>query len=630
MPAAPSPRPLTRSPATETFVLIDGWDKRPARLYLTPVERVIARRADEVLAALARIETLAARGAHLAGYIAYEAGLTLEPRLGALAAPRVGADGPLVWFASFAEQAELSAAELVRWLAAGTGPGPHGLGPLVPMVSPGGHAGAMAALQARIAAGDIYQANLTLPLAGPWRGDPLALYAALRGGNAAGHGALVHDGAHWLLSMSPESFVAIAGGAVTTRPMKGTAPRGRDAAQDAALVAALAGSAKDRAENLMIVDLLRNDLARVAVPGSVRVADAFAIETYPSVHQMTSTVHATLGTCGAVDVIRALFPSGSVTGAPKIRAMELIDAAEPNPRGAYCGAIGWTGPGRHGQDDAGEAAFNVAIRTLRLSGDGSRTETGGRAVLGVGSAITAGSSPLSEWRECLVKGGFVNQPAAALTPDGPREAVGVADFDLIETMAFSPEDGVALLDRHLARLSASARALGFSYDRHGLRNAIHALCFAEEAPARLRLVLARSGAYSLEVSALPAPRGAPLACVVLPLPVDPGDWRLRHKSSDRWFYEAGLAAARHAGADEALFLRDDGLLTEGCFTSLFVERDGHLLTPPERLGLLPGVLRASLLAQGRAVEAELSLADLAAGFLIGNALRGLMPARLPE
>jgi para-aminobenzoate synthetase/4-amino-4-deoxychorismate lyase len=249
----------------------------------------------------------------------------------------------------------------------------------------------------------------------------------------------------------------------------------------------------------------------------------------------------------------------------------------------------------------------VAIRTLRLS-------PGGKAVLAVGSAIVADSVVLAEWRECLVKGGFVREYAAS--------------FDLLETMAFTPDGGIPLLELHLERIKASAAELGFLFDRHAVRNAIQALCFDAEEPAKLRLVASRRGAYSLELAKMPAPLPGAAPCAVLRLPVDEGDWRLRHKHSDRGFYEAGLKAAQAAGAAEALFVRDDGLVTEGSFTNVFVERGGTLLTPPARLGLLPGVLRRSLIEAGRAEEAELTLDDLARDFFIGNALRGLMPARL--
>lgn len=592
---------------SDPFILLDDarpHGASPARLYEAPREVVVARRVDEVLPALERIAALQAEGAELAGYFAYEAGLALEERLAGLAANRSGAAGPLVWFGAFDGYTEIAAEDVPGWLAAHA-EGTAQVGPLDPALSPGGYAKAFAELQERIAAGDIYQANLTFPLTGSFRGDPLALYAAARPAAGAGYGGVLFDGTHWLLSFSPELFFAERDGAAMAKPMKGTRPRGRTPQEDAALRDELAGSVKDRAENLMIVDLIRNDLSRVAEAGSVKVDAPFAVETYPTLHTMVTTVRAKLQDGkGAVDMLRALFPCGSITGAPKIRAMELIDAVERDARGPYCGAIGRIDPG-------GEAAFNVAIRTLRLTpGENQR----GRAVLGVGGAIVADSEVMAEWRECLVKGGFV------------RLSAGGAD--LIETMRFTPEEGVPLLELHLERIKASAAELGFAFDRHAVRNAIQALCFEADAPARLRLMASRGGAYSLELGALPAPLAEPVACAALPIPVDPGDWRLRHKSSDRDFYELGLKAAQAAGAQEALFLRDDGLLTEGCWTSLFVERDEMLLTPPAALGLLPGVLRRSLIEAGRAVEAELTLDDLKDGFLIGNALRGLMQARL--
>ena len=592
----------------EPFILLD--DARPdgasaARLYTDPVEMVVARRVAELEPALARLEQLRGEGRHLAGYLAYEAGLALEPRLAALAPARSGAAGPLLWFGAFATCRTLAADQVPAWLAEQGGPGAASVGPLEPQLSPGGYDAAFGALQEAIGAGDIYQANLTFPLAGTYRGDPLALYAAVRPAAGAGYGGIVFDGSHWLLSFSPELFVALKDGAARVKPMKGTRPRGRDADEDARLAQELAQSEKDRAENLMIVDLMRNDLSRVAEAGSVKVDQPFAVESYPTVHQMVTTVTARLlPGKGAAEVIRALFPCGSITGAPKIRAMELIQATERDARGPYCGAIGRIDP-------TGDAAFNVAIRTLRLTPE----ENGrGRAVLGVGSAIVADSESLPEWRECLVKGGFVR--------------LGATGADLIETMRFSPEDGVPLLELHLERIKASAAELGFSFDRHAVRNAIQALCFEADAPAKLRLSVARSGAYVLELGELPTPLVEPAVCAVLRQPVDPGDWRLRHKSTDRGFYDLGLVVAREAGADEALLLRGDGLLTEGCFTNLFVERDGVLLTPPAQLGLLPGVLRRSLIEAGRAVEADLTLADLEGGFLIGNALRGLIKARL--
>lgn len=611
------------SPLADTpFVLLDDARPKgavPARLYRAPREIVVARHADAVPGALDRLEQLRAAGLHLAGTLAYEAGLVLEDRLAPLGPARTGAGGPLLWFGAFDGFEPIEPADMPDWLAAVAG-SDGALGPLDPTLPVGAYLEGFARLHAAIAAGDIYQANYTFPLHGAWRGDPLALYARLRPAAAAGFGGVVFDGSHWLLSLSPELFVNLSAGTITVKPMKGTRPRHADPAADAAAAAGLARSPKDRAESLMIVDLMRNDLSRVAVAGSVRVEDPFTVESYPTVHQMVTTVEARLQPgAGIVDVVRALFPCGSITGAPKIRAMELIAATEPDARGPYCGAIGRIDPPgpRSGANGGGEAAFNVAIRTLRLAPDRNgpaAASSGGRAVLGVGSAIVADSDGMTEWRECLVKGGFVRASAGG--------------FDLIETMAFTPESGIALLELHLERARDSAATLGFSFDRHAIRNAIQALCFEQESPARVRLLCSRSGAYALEIGTPPAAAPAPLRCAVLTLPVDAGDWRLCHKTTDRAFYEAARRAARAAGADEALLLHPDGVLTEGSFTSLFVERDGVLLTPPASRGLLPGVLRRSLLDSGRAREADLTLDDLAGGFLLGNALRGLLPAQL--
>lgn len=593
----------------EPFILLDDartTGARDAQAFEHPRAVFVARRPEEVEAALrAADHARRASGATLAGYIAYEAGLALEPRLVPLADARSGANGPLVWLGLFDHAETIPSAQVPTWLAARGAPGDVSIGPLEPQISLGDYDRAFARLQDAIRAGDIYQANLTFPLAGPYRGDPLALYAAIRPAAAAGYGGVLHDGSHWLLSFSPELFFTLHEGAARVKPMKGTRPRGRDGAEDRALREELAASPKDRAENLMIVDLMRNDLGRVAQAGSVGVEAPFAIESFPTVHQMVSTIRAKLRPeCGAMDLIRAIFPCGSITGTPKIRAMELIDQVERLARGPYCGAMGRI-------DGAGDAAFNVAIRTLRLTPGEGR---GGRAVLGVGSAIVADSRMIAEWRECVLKGGFVRESAAG--------------FDLIETMAFDPEKGIALLELHLERMKASAAELGFAFDRHAARNQIQALCFEITERSRIRLLLGRSGAIALEVSPAPALLEDGAACVILPLPVEDGDWRLRHKTSDRGFYEAALAVAHGAGAQEALLLRDDGLLTEGSFSSIFVERDGKLLTPPARLGLLPGVLRRSLIEDGRAEEAELRIEDLEGGFLLGNALRGLMKARL--
>ena len=590
------------------FVLLD--DARvegaaDAQLFEAPRAVFVASTPDEVAPTLQAADAAQQdQGGTLAGYIAYEAGLALEPRLAASAAARSGAAGPLVWLGLFDAPQIIRAEDVSGWIET-RATGPVSLGPLEPQLSTGGYEQAFAALQEAIRAGDIYQANLTFPLTGSFRGEPLALYAALRDHARAGYGGIIFDGQHWLLSLSPELFVSLKDKEAKAKPMKGTRPRGADGTADMALAEELLGSVKDKAENLMIVDLMRNDLSRVAEPGSVRVEAPFAIESYPTVHQMVTTIRARLAPQrSAMDLVRALFPCGSITGAPKIRAMELIGGVERDARGPYCGAIGRI-------DANGDAAFNVAIRTLRLT---EIENAQGTAVLGVGSAIVADSEALPEWRESLLKADFARGAAPG--------------FDLIETMRFDPEEGVPLLELHLERIKASAAALGFAFDRHAVRNRIQALCFELDFAARLRLLASHRGEIALEAAPLPGRVGEPAPCIALPLPVDTGDWRLRHKTTDRGFYDEARAAAHADGASEALFARDDGQVTEGSFTNVFVERDGVLLTPPASVGLLPGVLRRSLLEQGRAREAALSLGDLEGGFLIGNALRGLMRARL--
>jgi para-aminobenzoate synthetase/4-amino-4-deoxychorismate lyase len=450
---------------------------------------------------------------------------------------------------------------------------------------------AAARVREHILAGDVYQANLTFQAEVRTAGHPLALYAALRERAAARWGGVVFTGEHWILSLSPELFFTLEAGRATTRPMKGTAPAGSDPE-------ALRSDPKQRAENLMIVDLLRNDLSRVSRPGTVKVPELFAVETFPTVLQMTSTVVSQVEEgVGPVELLEALFPCGSVTGAPKIRAMEVIDAVEQRPRGVYTGAVGRVAPG-------GEAAFNVAIRTLTLK----RGES--VASMGLGSGIVADSVAGDEWRECLAKGEFVETGRS---------------FDLIETMRFDAAEGLVQLQRHLARMKRSADALGFAFDRHDARNELQAATFALRAGRLVRLMLSRTGAIAIEVRPLPERPEEPVDVALAPLPVEAEDFRLRHKTSDRAFYDE---ARRAAGAFEVVFVDPNGLVTEGSFTNVFVENGGRLLTPPLGRGLLPGILRETLLEDERAEERDLREEDLAGGFLIGNAVRGLMPARL--
>lgn len=564
-----------------------------AQLYRDPVRVVVAHEISEVSDALAAMRSGIADGLHAAGFVAYDA----APAFGLVGSG--DADGPLVWLGMFEGYETLPD----DWATALPDPAGAWTGAPVPTIERDAYEARFVQVRALIAAGDIYQANLTIPATVPIVGDPLAVYARLRRQAGAGYGAIVDTGDRLHLSLSPELFFAVDGSGLTCRPMKGTALRGDTPDEDRRLAHELARDTKQRAENLMIVDLMRNDLARVATAGSVAVPSLFAVETYPTVHQMTSTVTATLAPGhDAVDVLAALFPCGSITGAPKRRATEVIAQVERRQRGLYCGAIGRfdarTGEG------GGDAMFNVAIRTLTVERDGSAT-------MGLGSGIVSDSRADDEWRECLAKGAFV--------------ATGQRKFDLFETMRFDPDDGLALLDRHLARMTASAALFGFTFDRHHARNELQAATFRLRRAARVRLLLARSGAVAIEVAPLPLPATEPLSVAVVPLPVAPSDFRLRHKTSDRGFYDR---ARNEAGADEVVFEDPCGFLTEGSFTSLFVASGDRLLTPPLVRGLLPGVLRAKLISTGRAIERDLTCDDLINGFFVGNALRGLMPARL--
>ena len=576
-------------PVRPPFVLLD--DARPdggARLYVDPVEIVVAHRPEDVAPALDRLRSAAAHGLDAAGWLAYEAGAALEP-----AAPARDTEAPLLWFGLFRGHRRLRADDVPGLL-----PDPKGAwaGRPRPRLDRAAYDEAFTRARAYIEAGDIYQANLTFRAEVPIAGHPAALYALLRARSVAGHGALVATGEDWLLSLSPELFFTLEDGILTARPMKGTAARAPDPLIDTARARALAADPKQRAENLMIVDLMRNDLGRVAEPGSVAVPQLFQVETYPTVHQMTSTITARLAEgLGPVDALAALFPCGSVTGAPKIRAMQVIAEVEPDARGVYTGSIGRI-------DADGSAAFNVAIRTLSLG------ETG-PATLGLGSGVVADSSAGSEWDECLAKGAFVT--------------AGERGFDLIETMRFDPEDGILLLERHLERIRASAAAFGFPFDRHVVRNELQAATFRLRHPAKVRLLLGPSGAVAIGIAPLPVTPPAPIKVRIVPHSVPREDFRLAHKTTRRAIYDA---PRRAAGTWEVVFTDAEGFLTEGSFTSLFVERDGVLVTPPLSRGLLPGVLRAELLATGRAVEGDLRPEDLAHGFLLGNAVRGLVAA----
>lgn len=592
-------------PDCPPFVLLDdarAEGAAAARLFVRPVEVLTARSAAEVPALLSALEAAQDCGLHAAGYLTYEAGKALAPAWRGAVDADTG-DAPLGWFGLFRQVRRIDADRVADLLP---DPASAWVGKVAPRVARADYLAAVEAVLGFIRAGDIYQANFTFRADIPVLGNPLAVHARLRRTACAGYGGVIWTGEQAIVSHSPELFFALRDGEVMARPMKGTAARLADPDADAVAARELAEDSKQRAENLMIVDLIRNDLSRVAVPGSVAVPDLFRVESFPTIHQLVSDISARLPDgVGAVDVLRAAFPCGSITGAPKVRAMEIIDDLEDGERGLYTGSIGFIEAG-------GDAAFNVAIRTLVLPQSGLQ-DGPACATLGLGSGIVADSEPAEEWRECLAKGEFVG-------------AAGES-FDLIETMFFDPVEGVQRLEGHLARMKASAEALGFSFDRHGARNSLQSATFRLRSAARVRMRLAPSGALAVEVSPLPRIAELPVPVAVRPAPMAADDFRLAHKTSLRAVYDS----ARHeSGAAEVVFVDEPGFVTEGSWSNIFVERDGQLLTPPLALGLLPGVLRAELIDKGRAVESHLRLADLDGGFFIGNSLRGLIPARLAD
>ncbi|HEX3380657.1 MAG TPA: aminodeoxychorismate synthase component I [Paraburkholderia sp.] len=486
---------------------------------------------------------------------------------------------------------------------------------------------AIDAIHAALRAGDSYQVNYTYRLGFDVFGSPLAFYRRLRARQPVPFGALIAlPDDPWVLSCSPELFVEKHGSTLRARPMKGTAPRSQDPVTDRGNAEFLANDPKNRAENVMIVDLLRNDLSRVARIGSVNVPALFSVEPYASVWQMTSTVEATLlGGTSFATILRALFPCGSITGAPKHRTMQLIDELESTPRGLYTGAIGWLDA--QGDDhDCGDFCLSVAIRTLTLSASAQAGGTDSlRGSMGIGAGIVLDSVAADEHEECRLKGRF-------LTGAEPG-------FDLFETMYATREDGVRHLARHLRRLSSSAATLGFGFDEARIREEIAAQCagLAARTPHRMRLALSKSGATQITAAVLPpladATVGVLLGSEAQFAPTCATDPLLRHKTTRRADYDRGWREAEAKGAFDTLFFNERGELTEGGRSNVFVKLAGQWWTPPLASGVLPGVMRSVLLDEAsglQAAERVLTQADVlnAEALLVCNALRGAVPARV--
>jgi para-aminobenzoate synthetase/4-amino-4-deoxychorismate lyase len=572
-------------------------------LYDAPERIIVAREPEEVEACLDSVTEGLATGLHAAGFFGYELGYCLEPKLRDLLP--ANRRQPLLWIGLFREGRRLDDGGVRAWLDANGADERSKLSDLRLTWSREEYASAFDAVEDYIAAGDVYQINLTLKYRFAFTGNPVALYAALRRKQRVAYGALIVAPDFQVLSLSPELFFRREAKHIATRPMKGTAPRGRNSREDARLKTWLTMDEKQRAENLMIVDLLRNDLGRIAKIGSVEVTDLFTVETYRSVHQMTSGITAELrGDIGLKDMLHALFPCGSVTGAPKVRAMEIIRELEAGPRGVYTGAIGHIAPN-------GDAQFNVAIRTIVLDGEGGE--------MGIGGGIVADSKVESEFEECLLKAQFLTKP------DAP--------FQLIETVRWESDQGFHLLERHLARLQASATHFGYPFSRNAVLAALEAeVAQLTGAVYLVRLLLAEDGGLQVTSTAIEMPaKGTVWKFVVSDRRVDEKDPHFFHKTTQRQFYDSEMERLKALTAcDEVIFLNRRGELTEGTRTTLFIERDGRLYTPALSCGLLPGTLREELLDLPRAAasEAVLTLADLAEAdrIYLGNSVRGLIRA----
>ena len=549
---------------------------------------LVATRTSQVRHVLADAERAAEEGLVACGYLSYEAASAFDAAL----VTHPSSDLPLAWFAIF----EPSAARPVEVFDPVEAPDPGSAWRA--SIDRRAYAEAISTIHDWIASGETYQVNYTLRLERRFRGDPLPYFHELVAGHGAGYGAWIDTGRHALCSLSPELFFHLEDERIVARPMKGTAARGRTGVEDREMTRELARYAKDRAENVMIVDMVRNDLGRIARPGSVEVSSLWDVETYPTLHQMTSTctgrTDAPFG-----EIAAALFPSASITGAPKVRTMELIAEIEDSPRGIYTGAIGSIGPGRR-------ATFNVAIRTVEIDRE---AET---ARYGVGSGIVWDSLAEREYDECLTK-------ALVVTTPEPR-------FDLLETLRWEPETGYCRLERHLARLADSAAYFDRPVDLEAIRRHLDAVVLGPDVAQRVRLLLGPEGGVHIEAETIAA-SAEPRRLALARRPVDPADRFLFHKTTHRRIYDEAWDGIEDA--DDVLLFNTHGEITESTIANVVLELGGHQVTPPVSSGLLPGTHRAELLEAGLVVERVVSLTDLERATAISLvSSRGRFAARL--
>ncbi|MBM3422699.1 MAG: aminodeoxychorismate synthase component I [Chlorobi bacterium] len=536
-----------------------------ALLFTDPVDILELRSISGLRDFFSELESRLEAGFFLAGWIGYEAGYGFE-RDAADYLRKAAPDEPLAWFGVYGEPGRFAGEEIEAFLA-GEDIGWFSLPESIPFgYDRQEYAALVAAIRERLAAGDVYQVNLTGRFRFPFEGSPSALFTELRRSQPAAYSAFLNTGDRTVLSLSPELFFRCGDGFIETKPMKGTAPRGSTSGEDALKRQELVSCQKNRAENLMIVDLLRNDLGRICVPGSVVTENMFALETYPTLHQMVSTVRGKLGNeVELFDIFRALFPSGSVTGAPKIRAMELIDRLESSSRGIYTGAIGFMQPDR-------DMVFSVAIRTLELAN--------GQGMYGSGSGIVWDSDPLQEYGECLLKA---------------RILTGAADAGcgIFESLLWNGR--MLWASEHIERMRASAVGLGICFDIGLAERLLQDLdCELADAGGRYKVRLELSVDGSMMVThepVLASPSLVPLRLCLCGEPVDSSDILRYHKTTARSFFDRFYRMAQERGFDDVLFLNERGEVAESAIANVIVRKDGRYCTPPLSSGLLAGICR---------------------------------------
>ncbi len=587
-------------------------------LFLKPRSIITAYHLDEVIGSLRRVQELVARGFYLAGFVSYEAGGSFESAVRTDRLPQ----HPLVWFGVY--DAPLVFNHTDRRLEDRSGllkgislskHSPATLNmtdrlELKPSISPEEYAKRFRRIQEYILEGDTYQVNFTFKVRFEWKASIAELYARLRGAQRVPYAAWVHTGTVHLLSLSPELFFHKSKNRLTLKPMKGTAPRGRMTKEDRYFRETLLASEKDRAENLMIVDMLRNDAGRIAKIGTVCVTRFFDVERYETVHQATSTIRAQLRADVTIpDLFRCLFPSGSVTGAPKIRTMQIINELETEPRGVYTGAIGFFSPD-------GSARFNVAIRTITIASQRKHAE------MGVGSGVVADSKMQSEYDECLLKANFLN-----------RQPV---EFELFETIRWDGPRKWYLLPFHLRRLADSASYFGFPFSRITVLRELRAyerdvLRKKRWFPARVKLMLDRRGKVRLECAHL-EPMNECLKVAFWTERTNSSDRFYFHKTTHRPLYDTALTAAMREGLFDVLFENERGEVTEGARTNLIVRQGEQFFTPAIESGVLAGTYRSSLLQRGwKGLEEKVLYRDdviSADEVYVCNALRGLVKVEI--